>query len=112
MYHNIRSFGRQDGMQGSHLELYFFDDDPNLEHRYRSCRKEQCAKDKEVITQMVNILHENPYSEHLRSMGQVDDVDDYRITLNLDQRLDQRTYNAPSTSEVAVVWVEGSERRR
>jgi len=69
MYHNIRSFGRQDGMQGSHLELYFFDDDPNLEHRYRSCRKEQCAKDKEVITQMVNILHENPYSEHLRSMG-------------------------------------------
>ncbi|KAM0884869.1 hypothetical protein ACQ4PT_030728 [Festuca glaucescens] len=112
MYHNIRSFGRIDGLQGSHLELYFFDDDPNLEHRYRSCRKEQCAKDKEVITQMVNILRENPYSEHLRSMGQVEDVDDYRITLNLDQRMDQRRYNAPTTSEVAAVWVEGSERRR
>jgi hypothetical protein len=31
--------------------------------------------------------------------------------LNLDQRLDQRTYNAPITSEVAAVWVEGNERR-
>jgi hypothetical protein len=30
--------------------------------------------------------------------------------LNLDQRLDQRTYNAPITSEVADVWVEGNER--
>jgi hypothetical protein len=112
MYHNIRSFGRQDGLEGSHLELYFFDDDPSLEHRYRSCRKEQCAKDKEVITQLVNILRDNPYSENLRSMGQVEDVDDYRITLNLDQRMDQRRYNAPTTSEVAAVWVEGSERRR
>uniref|UniRef100_A0A453JKG8 ATP-dependent DNA helicase n=1 Tax=Aegilops tauschii subsp. strangulata TaxID=200361 RepID=A0A453JKG8_AEGTS len=108
----IRSFGKQDGLDRSHLELYFYDDDPSLEHRYRSCRKEQCQKDKEVITQLVNILHGNPYSEHLRSMGHVDDVDDYHITLNLDQRMDQRIYNTPTTSEVAAVWVEGSERRR
>jgi hypothetical protein len=112
MYHNIRSFGKQDGLEGSHLELYFFDDDLSLEHRYRSCRKEQCTKDKEVITHLVNILRDNPYSEHLRSMGQVEDVEEYCITLNLDQRLDQRRYNAPTTSEVAAVWVEGSERRR
>ena len=26
--------------------------------------------------------------------------------------MDQRKYNAPTTSEVAAVWVEGSERRR
>ena len=40
MYHNIQSFGKQDGLDRSHLELYFYDDDPSLEHRYRSCRKE------------------------------------------------------------------------
>jgi len=54
----------------------------------------------------------NPYSEHLRTMGTmgaVDDLDDYRVELNLDQRLDQRTYNVPLTSEVAAVWIEGSE---
>ena len=51
----------------------------------------------------------NPYSEHLRTMDAVDDLDDYRVELNLDQRLDQRTYNVPITSEVAAVWIEGSE---
>ena len=67
-------------------------------------------KDKEVIEQLVSIFNRNPYSQQLRSMGHVENLEDYRVELNLDQRLDQRTYNVPLTSEVAVVWVEGSER--
>lgn len=43
-------------------------------------------------------------------MGQVKNLDDYTLILNLDQRLDQRTYNVPITSEVAAVWVEGNEK--
>ena len=43
-------------------------------------------------------------------MGHVENLEDYRVELNLDQWLDQRTYNMPLTSEVAAVWVEGSER--
>ncbi|KAL6640152.1 hypothetical protein ACP70R_022001 [Stipagrostis hirtigluma subsp. patula] len=39
IYHNIRSFAR-DGTDPNHLELYFYDDDPNLEQRMRSCRRE------------------------------------------------------------------------
>eukprot|EP00267_Zea_mays_P053373 XP_020406492.1 uncharacterized protein LOC109945102 [Zea mays] len=111
MYHNIKSFGREGGAEHKHLELYFYDDDPNLEHRYRMCREEHQQKDKDVIKQIVSILRENPYSEHLRSMGHVENLDDYRITLNLDQSLNQKTYNTPITSEVAAVWIEGSERR-
>ena len=42
-------------------------------------------------------------------MGHVEDIEDYHIALNLDQQLDQRTYNVPLTSEVAAVWIEGSE---
>ena len=42
-------------------------------------------------------------------MGQAEQLEDYRLTLNLDQRLDQRTYNMPVSSEVATVWIEGSE---
>ncbi|ONM53414.1 hypothetical protein ZEAMMB73_Zm00001d019617 [Zea mays] len=53
----------------------------------------------------------NPYSEHLRSMGNVDNIEDYHIALNLDQTLNQKLYNVPITSEVATVWIEGSERR-
>ncbi|KAL5647568.1 hypothetical protein ACJX0J_041923, partial [Zea mays] len=111
MYHNIKSFGREGGAEHKHLELYFYDDDPNLEHRYRKCREECQQKDKDVIKQLVGILRENPYSEHLRSMGHVENLDDYHITLNLDQTLNQKTYNTPLTSEVAAVWIEGSERR-
>uniref|UniRef100_A0A804R097 ATP-dependent DNA helicase n=1 Tax=Zea mays TaxID=4577 RepID=A0A804R097_MAIZE len=67
MYHNIRSFGRQAGSEHKHLELYFYDDDPSLEHRYCKCRQDQLEKDKSVIKQLVDILRGNPYSEHLRS---------------------------------------------
>jgi hypothetical protein len=42
-------------------------------------------------------------------MGQIEHVEDYHVALNLDQRLDKRTHNVSLTSEVAAVWVEGSE---
>ncbi|AQL05265.1 hypothetical protein ZEAMMB73_Zm00001d046964 [Zea mays] len=114
MYHNVRSFGREDWAEQKHLELYFYDDDPSLKHRYRKCHQEKLDKDKAVIKQLVEILKGNPYSEHLRSMGHIDNVDnveDYHIALNLDQTLNQKLYNAPITSEVTAVWIEGSERR-
>jgi hypothetical protein len=56
------------------------------------------------------ILHGNPYTNHLRTMGAIENMDDYHVDLSLDQWLDQRTYNVPTTSEVAAVWIEGSEQ--
>jgi hypothetical protein len=56
MYHNIRGFGRQDGIDSSHLELYFYDNDPALEHRFCKCKMNQQQKDREAITMLVNIL--------------------------------------------------------
>jgi hypothetical protein len=41
MYHNICGFGKQDGIDSSHLELYFYDDDLALEHHFRKCRMDQ-----------------------------------------------------------------------
>jgi hypothetical protein len=48
IYHNIQSFGL-DGTEPNHLELYFYDDDPSLEHRYHKCREQCLEKDKEVV---------------------------------------------------------------
>jgi hypothetical protein len=110
MYHNIHSFGRQDGIDSSHLELYFYDNDPALEHRFCKCKMNQQQKDREAITMLVNILNGNPYSEGLKTMGQLEDADDYRISLNLDPQKDQRSYNLPMASEVMAVWVEGQGR--
>jgi hypothetical protein len=91
------------GQSKNTLSFTFYDDDPSIKHRYHKCHEQHQQKDKEVIKEIVNILHGNPYSEHLRAMGHVENLDDYRIALNLDQTLNQKTYNTPLTSEVAVV---------
>ncbi|XP_039794795.1 uncharacterized protein LOC120660361 [Panicum virgatum] len=109
IYHNLRSFGR-DGTEPRHLELYFYDDDPSLEYRFHKCRQKCKEMDKEMIRKLVDIMRDNPYSKHLKSFRQNENLDDYHVELNLDQRLDQRTYNTPLTSKVAAIWIEGSER--
>ena len=88
IYHNIRSFGKEDGVEKRHLELYFYDDDPSLEHRMSKCRKECAQKDREVIEQLVRILNGDPYSQELRHVGHSENLKDYHVELNLDQRLD------------------------
>ncbi|WVZ85139.1 hypothetical protein U9M48_032090, partial [Paspalum notatum var. saurae] len=89
---------REASSEHKHLVLYFYDDDSSLEHRYRRCREEKLEKDKQLINQLASILRGNLYSERLRIMGHVKNLDDYHIELNLDQTLDQRTYNTPLTS--------------
>ena len=84
IYHNLRSFGREDGTEPRHLELYFYDDDPSLEYRFHKCRQKCKEMDKEVIRKLVDIMSGNPYSEHLRSFGQNENLDDYHMELNLD----------------------------
>jgi hypothetical protein len=112
MYYNIRGFDKQDGIDSSHLELYFYDDDPSLEHLFCKCRMDPQQKDREVITMLVSILQGNPYSEMLGTMGQLQDTNDYYISLNLDPQKDKRTYNLTVASEVAAIWVESQDRLR
>lgn len=104
IYHNIHSFGLRDSGP-DHLQLYFYDDDPSLQHRFRHSP----GLDQDIIRKLVNILRDNPYSQTFRSLGQVEKLEEYRISLNTDQRLDQRTYNVRVSSEVAAVWVEGND---
>ncbi|AQK90529.1 hypothetical protein ZEAMMB73_Zm00001d008728 [Zea mays] len=112
VYHRIHSFGRRES-DPKHLELYFYDDDPLLSHRMRLARDEVFkAKDQNVMTKLANLLRENPYAETFRSIGQYGNIDEYRIDLNTDYKLDQRTFNTPTSSEVAAVWVEGTELHR
>ena len=61
------------------LSFTFYDDDPALEHRYQKCRADCAQKDKEVIDRLVGILRGNPYSEHLRTLGQIEHVEDYHL---------------------------------
>jgi hypothetical protein len=104
MYHNVHSFGP--GSRPEHLQLYFYDDDPSLTHRKEATKQ----LDQEVVHTLTDIMKGNPYSEQLRSLGaHRDNLEDYRTELNTDQKLDQRRYNLPISSEVAAIWVEGSD---
>jgi hypothetical protein len=111
LYHNLKNFGKEYKYEPNHLELYFYDEDPDLDYRLSKCREKTEQKDREVIRTLVNIFNSGviPYSYQLRTMGEVEDFSGYHIEFNLDQRLDQRTYNKPLTSEVSAVWIEGSE---
>ena len=88
-----------------HLQLYIYDTDENLLHmvkRFPNLRLD-------LIRRILKILEHNPYAQVFKSLGAVPNLDEYRITLNTDINLDQRRYNAPTTSQVAAIWVEGSD---
>jgi hypothetical protein len=105
--HNIHSFSPRDSGP-EHLELYFYDDDLTLSHRFQRSP----SLDQDVIRTVADVLRNNPYSETFRSLGQAEDLANYRVTLNLDHRLHQRRYNVPVATKVAAIWVEGNERRK
>jgi hypothetical protein len=47
-----------------------------------------------------------------RSLGNVSNLEEYKIKLNTDIGVDQRRYTAPTVSQVAAIWEEGSDMRR
>lgn len=63
---------------------------------------------KSMIEKLIGILSINPYSMFLRSLRSIPSLEVYTISIRKDCGLDQRTYNAPSTSQVAAIWVEGN----
>jgi hypothetical protein len=87
------------------LQLYIYDTDENLIHR----AKRSPDLNIEVIRKILEILERNPYAQVFKSLGAVPNLDEYRISLNTDIKLDQRRYNAPTVSQVAAIWVEGSD---
>ena len=94
------------GGQGPrHLQLCIYDTDDALEHRV----KRSPDLDVNIIRKILKILENNPYVQTFKTIGSVPNLEEYRISLNTDIRLDQRRYNAPTASQVAAMWVEGSD---
>jgi hypothetical protein len=64
-----------------------------------------------LIRKILAILQENPYVHAFMRNGDFPNLDDYRVELNTNVTLDQRRYNAPTTSQVAAIWMEGKIHR-
>jgi hypothetical protein len=81
------------------MQLYFYDTDETIRHRIQRSPN----LDEGVIRTVLRILEDNPYVRVFRSLGNVANLDEYRIELNTDIGVDQRRYNTPTISQVAAI---------
>jgi hypothetical protein len=65
-----------------------------------------------LIQNILAILQDNPYVHTLKRNGAFSNLNDYQIELNTNITPDQRRYNAPTTSQVAAIWMEGNDPQR
>ena len=90
-----------------HMQLYFYDTDETLSHR----SKRSPHLDANLIRVILQILENNPYVHVFRSVGQMQNLDEFKIELNTSISVDQRRYNAPAMEQVAAIWQDGSDEK-
>lgn len=93
-----------------HMQLYFYDTDASIAHRI----KRSLHLDINLIRDILDILitNNNPYVLAFRSLGQLQNLDNYVIELNTSISVDQRRYNAPAMEQVAAIWLDGNDADR
>ncbi|XP_075077583.1 uncharacterized protein LOC107786932 isoform X3 [Nicotiana tabacum] len=84
------------------LQLYFYDHDNELANRMACSTR----INESIMKKLMDILKVNPYTIFLKSLLNVPQLSDFSIALKCHSPLDQRTYNLPSSSEVAALWLE------
>ncbi|TVU18511.1 hypothetical protein EJB05_34614 [Eragrostis curvula] len=88
-----------------HMQLYFYDTDFSIEHR----AKRSPHLDEGLIRKILQLLESNPYTMTFRRLGGVSNLEEYKIELNTEIDVDQRRYNAPTVSQVAAIWMPGTD---
>ncbi|XP_019236950.1 PREDICTED: uncharacterized protein LOC109217179 [Nicotiana attenuata] len=88
------------------LQLYFYYNDNELANRMACSTR----INESIVKKLMDILKVNPYTIFLRSLLNVPQLSDFYIALKCHSTLDQRTYNLPSASEIAALWLEENPR--
>ncbi|XP_075089351.1 uncharacterized protein LOC107794475 isoform X2 [Nicotiana tabacum] len=101
MYHFINDLVPS-SQPAKNLQLYFYDTDNELANQMAFSDK----LNESVIGTLMDALKVNPYSIFLKSLTDIPELSNFYIALKSDSGLDQRTYNLPTSSEVAAIWIE------
>ncbi|KAM6568313.1 hypothetical protein CsatB_016298 [Cannabis sativa] len=104
IYHYINDLLPSNG-HPSKLQLYFYDTDHELENRLSDSK----IMVPSVVAELIQILQINPYSSFFRSLGDLEHLENQKIIIRTDIGLDQRVYNAPTSSQVAAIWTENDD---
>jgi hypothetical protein len=69
------------GQEGPrHMQLYFYDTDETIQHRIQRSPN----LDEGVIRTVLRLLEDNPYARVFWSLGNIVNLDEYRIELSID----------------------------
>ncbi|XP_060202830.1 uncharacterized protein LOC132631247 [Lycium barbarum] len=101
MYHFINNLILSNN-EARNLQLYFYDNEDDIVNKMAFSEN----LNRSVIAKLIDILKVNPYSMFLKSLRGIPNLSNFYIALKCDSALDQRTYNLPSVSEVAAIWVD------
>ncbi|KAG7986452.1 hypothetical protein I3843_03G080700 [Carya illinoinensis] len=104
IYHYLPNLVPSDG-QPSNLQLYFYD----TEHEFENRIVDSIRMNPSIIAQLMDILRVNPYSTFFRSISDLSNLEYQKICIKSNPGLDQRVFNAPTSSEVAAIWVENDD---
>jgi hypothetical protein len=100
-YHQIGDLlPRNGGDTPKFLQLYVYDTENEEANRHATAS--YCQRD--TIKLIMDILHSiNPYVSTLKTISELPNIGECRLTFKADTGLDQRVYNTPSASEVAMI---------
>ncbi|XP_035540203.1 uncharacterized protein LOC109004666 [Juglans regia] len=104
IYHYIDDLVPLNGRPSS-LQLYFYD----TKHELENLISDSDRMNPSIIVQLIDILRINPYSVFFRSLGDLPNLENQVIHIRSDAGLDQRVSNAPTSSQVAAIWVENED---
>jgi hypothetical protein len=94
----------------SYLQLYFYDTEHEIENQLHDLDRLNPS----ILRKILYILRVNPYCSFFSTLRNVSNLENYQIHIRSNAALDQRVYNAPSSSQVAAIWLEEnvSEQQR
>nr|GMC82609.1 uncharacterized protein LOC109173038 [Ipomoea batatas] len=101
MYHFINDLVPGD-QPPKNLQLYFFDIDHEVENRIKGADRMEAS----VVENLIGVLGRNPYSQFFINLKDTSSLDDCNIVIHSNASLDQRVYNMPTSSQVALIWVD------
>ncbi|KAG6666809.1 hypothetical protein CIPAW_01G058000 [Carya illinoinensis] len=104
IYHYIDDLIPLNG-RPSYFQLYFYDTEHELENRISDSDRMNPS----IIAELIDILRINLYSVFFRSLDDLSNLENQVIHIRSDVGLDQRVFNAPTSSQVAAILVENED---
>jgi hypothetical protein len=110
IYHRIGSLLPEPGSEPHYLQMYIWDTQRELHHRINTIPNSNLSQ--VIVEDLKAMLNEvNPYVTNFRYISDLPTENIRNLSMLIHTNipeLDQRTYNAPTASQVAAIWIDGN----